>query len=277
MIFRPELVRQILDGRKTQTRRLVEDGKSCRYVRGQAYAVQPGRGKPASARILVTSVDRQVLKQLSFEDARAEGFRTRDDFYAYWRTLHGLGLRAELRDLLERLVDADDGVTLDPRRIHPGLGDAALRARLAKLSGAGLAECAEDGRWDITEAGAERLADPHEGVDFDVVVWAITFRLEQVAEEAPTFLTQAGSMAGTTRQGHLAMRHEPEVMTSRLHVRWRTAAEKRREQASHGGAPEARIARARALARERGIDIGDLELALERRIRAIEKRVKGAA
>lgn len=90
MIFRPELARKIARGEKTQTRRPVKPGeKHCRYREGRDYAVQPGRGKPSSFRILILAVEGQALGDLTYRDARAEGFKTRDEFQAYWRALYG--------------------------------------------------------------------------------------------------------------------------------------------------------------------------------------------
>lgn len=90
MIFRPELVRKIAAGKKTQTRRPVKAGEAqCRYRPGRDYAVQPGRGKPARFRIQVLAVKSTTLGAITFEEAKAEGFRTRDEFLDYWRELYG--------------------------------------------------------------------------------------------------------------------------------------------------------------------------------------------
>ena len=85
MIFRPELVPLVLDGRKTQTRRL----GVFEYTPGRDYAVQPGRGKHAVGRIKVTAVRRERLGDISQADALREGFASRWEFIAYWRDLHG--------------------------------------------------------------------------------------------------------------------------------------------------------------------------------------------
>lgn len=90
MIFRPELARKIIRGEKTMTRRPIKPGeKHCRYREGRDYAVQPGRGKAESCRILILTVEDQALGDLTYRDARAEGFKTRDEFQAYWAGLHG--------------------------------------------------------------------------------------------------------------------------------------------------------------------------------------------
>lgn len=89
MIFRLPLITKILTGEKTQTRRPVKDGKPCRYLVGGDYAVQPGRGKRGVARIRVTAVRREQLRDLTAEDAVAEGFATPRDLYDYWTQLYG--------------------------------------------------------------------------------------------------------------------------------------------------------------------------------------------
>jgi hypothetical protein len=91
MIFKPELAQAILDGRKTQTRRLVtgntkwDSPQKDRVVHvsypthwtkwevGKDYAVCPGRGKKAVGRIRITGIRRERLKQISHNDAVAEG------------------------------------------------------------------------------------------------------------------------------------------------------------------------------------------------------------
>lgn len=98
MIFKPEHVRLILAGRKTQTRRHVKEGEErCRYRPGHSYAVQPGRGKPEVARIRVLDVRRVFLHEIDEADARAEGFKpngersARDAFLGVWWELHHEG------------------------------------------------------------------------------------------------------------------------------------------------------------------------------------------
>jgi uncharacterized protein YhfF len=112
VIFRPELARQIRQGRKTQTRRPVKPGEPCRYREGKSYAVQPGRGQTATCRIHITSVRLETAGEIAFTDARAEGFTTTDDFKTYWVAIHD---KAWLDHETRMLEDAenDDGVILD--------------------------------------------------------------------------------------------------------------------------------------------------------------------
>lgn len=92
MISRRELVDLILEGKKTEIRCKVKPGEPCRYEVGKTYAVQPGRGKPAVARIRVLSVRKEELWQLTLADAQREGFGGLfpvRDFYRYWKSLYG--------------------------------------------------------------------------------------------------------------------------------------------------------------------------------------------
>ena len=81
MIFKPELAEKVLDGEKTETRRIVkEDETDCRYV--------PGRGR-AIGRIAITDVRKEKLGEITHEGAVREGFPTVRAFLDYWRRLHG--------------------------------------------------------------------------------------------------------------------------------------------------------------------------------------------
>ena len=91
MIFR-DTHEEVLDGMKTQTRRLVKEGDfqldwpmTCVFREmksggdrliwreNQTYAVQPGRGKHAIGRIGIIDIRREQLQEISYEDIGAEG------------------------------------------------------------------------------------------------------------------------------------------------------------------------------------------------------------
>lgn len=110
----------VLENRKTQTRRLVkpnhhalnvwraelgselrigESGDSDRigvvqaagrdiWQVGKTYAVQPARGQKAVARIRILSIRREDVREISIEDAKAEGFDSRLDFIKTWINMH---------------------------------------------------------------------------------------------------------------------------------------------------------------------------------------------
>lgn len=91
MIFKPQLAKKIAAGSKTMTRRPVKDRETeCRYRAGRVYGVQLGRGKPTSFPITITEPPRRApVAEITFKEARREGFRTREEFIAYWTQLYG--------------------------------------------------------------------------------------------------------------------------------------------------------------------------------------------
>lgn len=119
MIFKPEMVEKILAGEKTVTRRPAktqmghlattdtrpEARAACRYEVGKDYAVQPGRGKKAAARIRVVRVHREPLgpvsKTLYASEVHREGFSTWWDFSEYWEGLYGAWVPDQLVDRIE--------------------------------------------------------------------------------------------------------------------------------------------------------------------------------
>ena len=108
MIFQ-HTFQKVLDGTKTQTRRritgdwvrgtgdiaidcvLVAD-KTGKYRKkhyvGQELAVQPGRGKKQVARIRITAIRREDVRDISDEDGQAEGFLGLCDFAKTWHRMH---------------------------------------------------------------------------------------------------------------------------------------------------------------------------------------------
>lgn len=106
---------KVLSGEKTQTRRLVRPGqrlqevfydwqqmyvyadetnKRCVYgtyhdvLYPKTYAVQPGRGQKAVARIRILSIKREDVRVISDEDVEAEGFKSISDFCITWVKMH---------------------------------------------------------------------------------------------------------------------------------------------------------------------------------------------
>lgn len=108
MIFKPEMVEKILSGEKTVTRRPLK--QLDRYQPGRDYAVQPGRGKHAVARIRVTFVHEDRLGSITEDDARREGFLSSEAFFDYWDRLYGF-------------VDYDQAVTRIAFRLLPREGE----------------------------------------------------------------------------------------------------------------------------------------------------------
>jgi len=52
------------------------------------YAVQPGRGKTAIARIQITNIRCEDVRHISRENAKAEGFKNRLEFLGTWVSMH---------------------------------------------------------------------------------------------------------------------------------------------------------------------------------------------
>lgn len=124
MIFTPDNCQLILDGRKTQTRRVMREDHYIRrrdgrvalvretvdpfaprviYQVGGTYAIQPGRGEKAVGRIRVTAIRRERLQEIGPHDALAEGvtyphrdecppdFRAVEAYRELWESIHGSG------------------------------------------------------------------------------------------------------------------------------------------------------------------------------------------
>ena len=120
MLFQPEMIRLILADEKTQSRRVVRENDAMtlrwgnrlrvvaaaphqqglliavyrngmlRWMEGRTYAIQPGRSKPAVARLLLEQIRYcERAAAISEDDAHAEGFDSAVDFCAYYARLNG--------------------------------------------------------------------------------------------------------------------------------------------------------------------------------------------
>lgn len=109
MLFRPELAELVIEGQKTQTRRLAHPGDTERHdserniqevvavsgrIRwrvGTRYAVQPGRGKRGLGHIMVESIayEPDGVADISEAEAVAEGFSSVAEFHAAWDRING--------------------------------------------------------------------------------------------------------------------------------------------------------------------------------------------
>lgn len=113
MIFSPDMLEKVLNGTKTQTRRPVKQGQHPEFTWidlltsdaviggvlfdnlrtkwrvGSTYAVCPGRGQKSVGRIRILAISRERPCNISEDDARAEGFDTRESFWDKLRSLYG--------------------------------------------------------------------------------------------------------------------------------------------------------------------------------------------
>lgn len=104
MIFQ-HTIDKVLSGEKTQTRRLSTHHAGSFYdehwgavyntltgmpvwVVGKDYAAQPGRGKAAVARIRIVEIRQENVRDISHQDAVAEGFVSRTHFMLLWTKMH---------------------------------------------------------------------------------------------------------------------------------------------------------------------------------------------
>jgi hypothetical protein len=86
-LFKRKHIELILQGRKTQTRRI----HSHEWKLGSVYGVRDKLfGKPV-AHIMVVRKFRQRLGDISAEDVGKEGYRSLREFQSAWEEIHGEG------------------------------------------------------------------------------------------------------------------------------------------------------------------------------------------
>jgi len=87
ILFQPEHVAPILQGRKTQTRRLGER----RWNVGAVHLAATRLFDPEAvfAKLAILEVRRSVLWDLTIEEARAEGYDTQVDFAEAFERING--------------------------------------------------------------------------------------------------------------------------------------------------------------------------------------------
>ena len=199
MIFSPAHARLVMDGRKSQTRRRVRpDETVCRYVAGRSYSVQHDRHRPAVGRLVVVSVAQQPLGDLTLRDARAEGFRTRQEFRDHW---HRLFPDMAAQDVVWVLVIRPDGDPVrllhkDSSRGYTSRPEEAIPGEPEAVDADTLQQFAEDGavrhlafreglRLEDRLAHASRRAQAA-GVDVTREHAAIARRVEAIERKANT-------------------------------------------------------------------------------------------
>lgn len=114
--FQPQLLKKVLDGEKTVTRR----SWPTKYREGQIVSVCPGIGRIACGKVRIVSVTEVALTSfLTPDEARREGFTDGNEFLAYWlavnkkRTVPEISVaRIEFRlvDVVRTVCECCEGV-----------------------------------------------------------------------------------------------------------------------------------------------------------------------
>lgn len=87
MIVEPKVARLIANGRRTQLRFKAETDQP-RFRPGMTYGVKTKRGRSPICHVEIIQADLQELEHLTYQDARAEGHKSRDEFFAWWQERH---------------------------------------------------------------------------------------------------------------------------------------------------------------------------------------------
>lgn len=85
ILFKPEHVQPILDGRKTQTRRL----GNRRWREGAVHQARTKMFGDPFAYLRILDVRREVLGAITTADARAEGYTMTADYLAAFERING--------------------------------------------------------------------------------------------------------------------------------------------------------------------------------------------
>ena len=87
ILFKPEHAKLILEGKKTQTRRI---WKKPRVKVGNIYKAKTRLySKDSFALIKITGLRREKLREISLEDVKKEGFESLGEFMNAWMRIHG--------------------------------------------------------------------------------------------------------------------------------------------------------------------------------------------
>ena len=85
LVFKENNLQRVLDGRKTQTRRLGNN----RLTVGKIYSVKRRYFDKGKAKVVLTRKFKQRLGEISLKDVRKEGFETLEEFQACWIRIYG--------------------------------------------------------------------------------------------------------------------------------------------------------------------------------------------
>lgn len=104
MLFKRQLAIKICEGQKTQTRRAVKPheyydaqtqsvyaGKKLKWQVGRTYGVQIRRGGHSLNQFVLKNIRCERAGDITEQDAIAEGFANRDEFFETWHAINGKG------------------------------------------------------------------------------------------------------------------------------------------------------------------------------------------
>jgi len=84
-LFKKHNLQKILEGAKTQTRRVHKHT----WQVGKVYALRDRWFSKAEAYIIITRKFRQKLGEITSEDVKKEGYNSLEEFRREWEQLHG--------------------------------------------------------------------------------------------------------------------------------------------------------------------------------------------
>jgi len=114
LVFKRPLLFLILEGRKTQTRRL----KGC-WEEGRIYAILDDYSEGPKAYVKIIRKWKQRLADMTEEDAKKEGFSSLAEFKATWISLYG-DWQPETEIFAYEFQLIKTAVRGEPRRTLPG-------------------------------------------------------------------------------------------------------------------------------------------------------------
>jgi hypothetical protein len=85
MILEPSHIRLIASGKKTEIRERNITGPRPPYKVGDLFGVKSAYRKPKRFDVEVLEVDAQLLGDVTYREAVAEGYRTRDELWDWWK------------------------------------------------------------------------------------------------------------------------------------------------------------------------------------------------
>lgn len=164
----------IVKGKQTVMRRPVKQGERHPWFRpGRNYAIQPGLGQRQITRIAINTIEAGRLGDITFNDVRAEGFRTTIEYKAFWVRTYDAAWVVREENRLERTVtDEELAGRFDTRHADTAVWivgfelDRSHRPRLLAPTARGERDGDEYG---YTDNPTRSLRDEPEAVDASIL------------------------------------------------------------------------------------------------------------